>query len=145
MSEVIIRPLRAADYDATISLWRESGLPYFSQGRDSKDEIIRQLSLPTSIFLVAEFDGKIVGVILGTHDGRKGWINRLAVSPHSCPVGVARRLLEAVEKRFSQLGIGIFSCLIEGWNARSMKFFRSAGYEKCEDIIYFRKKLNPNV
>ena len=30
---------------------------------------------------VAEAGGELVGVVLGTHDGRKGWINRLAVAP----------------------------------------------------------------
>ena len=106
---------------------------------------IRQLKLQNSIFLVAELNNKIVGAVLATHDGRKGWINRLAVHP-KCPImGVARKLMEEVEQIFKDYGIAIFACLIEDWNRNSMRFFKRAGYEECRDIIYFRKTESADV
>jgi len=77
----LIRELSIGDYDALVALWDESGLPYKPAGRDARGHIARELEGPSSIFLVAEVDGKLAGAVLGTHDGRKGWINRLSVAP----------------------------------------------------------------
>lgn len=143
--ELSIRQLRKDDYDNLITLWCKAGLPFKPDGRDSRDEITRQLELQNSIFLAAELNNKIVGAVLATHDGRKGWINRLAVHP-KCPViGVARKLMESVEQIFRDCGIAIFACLIENGNRHSMKFFTRAGYEECRNIIYFRKIENADV
>jgi ribosomal protein S18 acetylase RimI-like enzyme len=143
--DVTIRELRPDDYDALIALWEAAGLPYKPKGRDSREAIQRQLQLPTAIYLVAELDGKLVGAVLGTHDGRKGWINRVAVHPDYRGRGIARRLVEAVEQRCLELGLQIFAALIEDWNETSMKAFERLGYQKHEDIFYYSKRLNPDV
>jgi len=140
-----IRELRPEDYDALITLWEAAGLPYRPKGRDSREAIQRQLNQPTAIYLVAELNGKIVGSALGTHDGRKGWINRVAVHPDYRHRGIARRLVEAVEQRFRELGIGIFAALIEDWNKTSMEVFERLGYQRHQDIYYYSKRGHPEV
>jgi ribosomal protein S18 acetylase RimI-like enzyme len=143
--DVTIRELRPEDYDALITLWEAAGLPYKPKGRDSREAIEHQLQLPTAIYRVAELDGKIVGSVLGTHDGRKGWINRVAVHPDYRHRGIARRLVEAVEQRCLERGIEIFAALIEDWNDVSMRVFERLGYQKHEDIFYYSKRLDPDV
>lgn len=143
--EITLRDMRPEDYDAVIALWEAAGLPFKPQGRDSREAIEHQLTLPTAIYLVAEFDGKIVGSVLGTHDGRKGWINRVAVHPEYRRKGIARQLVEAVERRCLKLGIKIFAALIEDWNETSMRVFERLGYQKHEDIFYYSKRQNPDV
>ncbi len=143
--DITIRELRLADYNALITLWEEAGLPYKPEGRDSRDEIGRQIRQPTSIYLVAETDGAFIGSLLCTHDGRKGWINRLAVAPAYRRHGIARRLVEEAEKRLSALGIEIYACLVEDWNAASLEVFKRLGYQRHSDIIYFSKRKNSDV
>ncbi len=143
--DITIRELRPDDYDALIALWEAAGLPYKPKGRDSREAIQRQLQLPTAIYLVAELDGNMVGAVLGTHDGRKGWINRVAVHPDYRGRGIARRLVEAVEQRCLELDIKIFAALIEDWNETSMRVFERLGYQKHEDIFYYSKRLDPDV
>lgn len=75
------RDLVIDDYDELLSLWEKAGGIYRPNGRDSREKIAEELEKDTAIFLVAETDGSIVGTVFGTHDGRKGWINRLAISP----------------------------------------------------------------
>ena len=87
----------------------------------------------------------MVGAILGTHDGRKGWINRLAVAPDQRRLGIAQKLVGAVEQRLIDLGIEIFACQIEDWNETSMTVFDRLGYTRHADIIYFTKRLRPDV
>jgi N-acetylglutamate synthase len=140
-----IRKLDIADYDALCVLWQESGLPYRPHGRDTRQNIASQIKNDCSIYLVAEDEGEIIGAILGTHDGRKGWINRLAVSPNHRGLGVARMLVQEVEQELIRLGIEIFACQIEDWNTTSMSIFDHLGYTRHDDITYFSKRLRPDV
>jgi len=144
-SDIVIREFCIEDYDALITLWNDAQLEYKPKGRDRRDKIESELERGNAIFLVAEIDGKLAGSILGTHDGRKGWINRLAVAPEFRKQGIARRLVSEVEEMFSELGIEIMACLIEDWNTKSMQVFEKLGYKKHSDIIYFTKRKHLDV
>jgi len=142
---ISLRPLTIDDYDGLRALWEEAGLPYRPNGRDTRENISSQMRSDCSIYLVAEEDGKMVGAVLGTHDGRKGWINRLAVAPDQRKRGIAAMLVRAVEERLLERGIEIFACQIEDWNEPSMTVFDHLGYTRHDDIIYFTKRLRPDV
>jgi len=141
-SRIVIRKFRLSDYDALLNLWDETGLHYRPKGRDSRERIEKEIKKRHNIFLVAEVDGKIVGTILGTHDGRKGWLNRVAVAKKFRRQGIARRLVTEVEHRLDKLGLDVIACLIERDNEISMKFFNRLGYEKS-DVLYFSKRKTP--
>jgi N-acetylglutamate synthase len=140
-----IRKLRIGDYDKLIKLWQKAKLSHRPYGRDRRDKIEEQVKKPYSIYLVAEIEGRLIGSIFGTHDGRRGWINRLAVLPNYRQQGVSARLVSEVEKRLTKQGIDIFACLIEDKNKISMKVFERLGYKKHNDIVYFSKRKNPKV
>jgi len=143
--EVQIREYRIEDYDNLINLWKEADLVYRPKGRDRQDKIEKEHRQNTSIFLVAELNGEIIGSVFGTHDGRKGWINRLAVNPDFRKKDIARKLVYEVEKKLDELGIDIVACMIEGWNKESMKVFEKLGYEKYPDVVYYTKRKNWDV
>lgn len=135
-----IREFRIEDYEQVIELWQKAHLPYKPKGRDSKEEIERELRARNAIFLVAEEKGRLIGSIFGTHDGRKGWINRVATAPAYQRQGIARTLVTEAERRFRKMGIKIIACLIEDWNTESMVFFEKNGYIKHHNILYFTKR-----
>ena len=142
---MIIREFNIKDYDALIALWNDAQLPFKPKGRDKRDKIEYELKHGKDIFLVAEINGKLVGSVFGTHDGRKGWINRLAVAPEFQRQNIAKKLIAEVEDRFSELGIDIIACLVEDWNTKSLQVFEKLGYEKHSDIVYFSKRKDSNV
>jgi ribosomal protein S18 acetylase RimI-like enzyme len=144
-AEVVIRELRDPDYDALTALWREASLPYKAKGRDTREAIARQLQERTAVYLLAEADGIIVGAVLGTHDGRKGWINRLAVLPAYRRRRVGAQLLAEAERRLAALGIKIFACLVEDWNGESKNFFEKSGYKPFREVSYYTKRKNGDV
>jgi ribosomal protein S18 acetylase RimI-like enzyme len=144
-SKPVLREFRPDDYDNLIALWDESRLPYKPHGRDKRDRIEREITKPNAIFLVAEADRKLVGSVLATHDGRKGWINRLAVTPALRQRGIARMLLAEAENRLSKQGIEIVACLVEDWNVDSARFFEKLGYNRFDGITYFTKRKHPHV
>jgi ribosomal protein S18 acetylase RimI-like enzyme len=145
MPELVIRNFRIEDYDKLTSLWKAAGLGYRARGRDSRRRIAEEIKRGDSIFLVAEMDGKLVGSVIGTHDGRKGWINRLAVHPSYRHRGLAKKLMAEVEKRLSQVGLEVIAGLIEQGNTASLRLFQSLGYERAPDIVYLSKRKSPEV
>jgi ribosomal protein S18 acetylase RimI-like enzyme len=144
-AEVAIRELRADDYGALVALWREGGLPYRPQGRDGREALARQLKEDTAVYLVAEVAGTMVGAVLGSHDGRKGWINRLAVLPNCRKQSVGAMLVAEVERRLAARGIAIFACLVEDWNEGSKAFFEKVGYKLFRGVSYLTKRKSDDV
>ena len=97
------------------------------------------------LFLGAFDSGELIGVIVGTDDGRKGWINRLAVLPEYRRKGVALKLIRAIEGALRKRGRRIISVLIEAPNNASVSLFLKAGYAAWEGMAYLSKRDDPRV
>jgi N-acetylglutamate synthase len=139
-----IRPLRRSDYDPMIALFEVCGLNPKTKGRDSRRSFNDQLRRNADSYLGA-FDGdRLVGTVLGTHDTRKGWINRLAVDPQYRRRAIAARLVRDCEQVLRKKGLEMFAALIEPENETSVAFFRSRGYDILP-ILYARKKRRESV
>ena len=144
-SPVPIRPAREEDYDQIVEVWTASGLPVRLSGREGPEAFSRQLEEFPGLLLVATDGDRVVGVVLGSHDHRKGWINRLAVIPSYRRRGVAAALLSACEAAIRAEGIEIFAALVEPENGPSCALFRRAGYRTDVAVEYFRKLSRPDV
>lgn len=140
-----IRAFRIEDYDQVIKLWQESELEHRPIGRDTRERIAAEIEKETAIFLVAEIDDEIVGTIFCTHDGRKGWLNRLSVLPSMQRKGIASVLIKEGEKRLRELGIGVLCALIWRSNSTSKELFEREGYDFLEDALYYVKKDRPDI
>jgi len=141
----VIREFRIADYGSLIDLWNCAGLPHKPKGRDTRHNISREIEHPNAVFLVAEKEGRLIGSAFGTHDGRKGWINRVAVIPAYRRQSIAAALVQEVEKRLKEKGICIIACLVEEWNKESLDFFQKIGYVCHEDIFYLTKRDGDHI
>ena len=141
----MIRPLDIEDYNSLVSLWIASELEYRPNGRDSREDIRRQMAESPLSFIGYFINNKLVASVLVTHDGRKGWINRLAVHPDFRRSGIARKLIEYSEGTLIKQNIHIFAALIYEDNAASLSLFQSKGYELCKDIVYLRRKTDTKV
>jgi len=135
-----IRRLNIADYNQIVALWKHAGLPFKPSGRDQKGAIQAQMVANPEFFLGAFKDNRLVGVVVATSDGRKGWINRLAVDPDFRRRGVADKLISGAENVLRKHGIRMFCALIDDDNKISKQLFKKCGYKEHRDIVYFRKK-----
>lgn len=137
--------MKPEDYDKLIKLWIDAGLPYRPEGRDSREKMLGELENSNEAIILAFQKERLLGAILASHDGRKGWINRLVVHPDLRNRGLAKILIEKAENFLFEQGIEIIACLIEDWNKSSMQLFTNVGYNRFDDIIYFTKKKHPDV
>ncbi|GIF52223.1 ribosomal protein S18 acetylase RimI-like enzyme [Asanoa ferruginea] len=125
-----IRQFGWADYDGVTEVWR-------SAGRDvlPRAELAAKLTRDPQLFLVAERDDIVAGVVLGTFDGRRGWILRLAVDPAHRRGGIASRLVAELETRFAALGCPRVNLLVMPDNVEALRFWQRLGYLPLPDVL----------
>lgn len=139
-----IRPLRLSDYAAIVHVIDLCGLHARTRGRDSRRAIAAQLRSRQNVYLGAFDRDRLVGTVFGTHDTRKGWINRLAVLPEYRRRGVGEKLVRAAERGLRSRGMLMFAALIESTNTPSRRLFTKLGYT-TDDILYYRRKVREEV
>ncbi len=141
IAEARVRPARESDLGEIVRLWQAAGLDIRPHGRDAPDQLAAQFRAMGGFWFVAEADGRLVGVVMGTHDSRKGWINRVAVLPEMRRRGIARALIAACEDALRAAGIGIVTALVETDNAASAELFAAMDYD-LYPVLYYRKTFH---
>ncbi len=134
-----IREFHLSDYDEIANIWKESGL--ILRPGDDFEGIALKLGKDPDLFLVAEDSDEIVGVVMGAWDGRRGWINHLAVKPNHRRAGIGRALVGELERRLVRKGAKKVNAQVYKSNAASFDFFRSVGYEVHSDLVMIGKSL----
>jgi ribosomal protein S18 acetylase RimI-like enzyme len=136
----IIRRLTIDDYDDLVRVWAEAGLPFKPQGRDSRERIEEEMQRADSAFFGLAENDRIMAVGLASYDGRKGWIQRVAVNTDCRGRGLGGEIIAACEVFLETRGAEVISCLIEEVNYPSISVFRNSGYEYWKEILYFSKR-----
>jgi ribosomal protein S18 acetylase RimI-like enzyme len=140
-----IRKLTIADYPELTKLWKRAKLPIKLKGRDSRAHIAREIKQNPDFFIGAFDKDIMIGVVVASHDGRKGWLNRIAVEPDCRRQGVAQLLTHAGEKTLHRHGIKIIGLLIHEYNTISLKLAKKMGYVIHSDIIYLTKREGEHI
>jgi ribosomal protein S18 acetylase RimI-like enzyme len=145
MYDDMIRLLTFEHYDRIIELWKKAGLSHRPEGRDSAENMKLEFKNNPDLLLGAFDDNDLIGVIIGSDDGRRGWINRLAVHPDFQSQGIAKDLVKALESALRKRGRRILCTLVDVPNDPSFGLFENMGYVKHDDIIYLSKRENSDV
>jgi ribosomal protein S18 acetylase RimI-like enzyme len=128
-----IRACRREDIDAVLELWRQAdATPGVT---DTADDLRRAVADSPAHVLVAEVEGQVVGSIIGTFDGWRGNIYRLAVHPDYRRRGIARALVAEAEKRLAEQGAKRITALVEKDHPWAMTFWEAVGYRVDGRIV----------
>ena len=125
----MIRDFEWGDYPAVRSLWETAGNAVVPE-----PELRATLAANPGLLLVAE-DSGIAGVVLGTFDGRRGWIQRLAVHPERRRGGVASRLVAELEQRLRARGAPRINLMVVPENTTGLAFWQRLGYLPQPDVL----------
>ncbi|AUM63703.1 MULTISPECIES: GNAT family N-acetyltransferase [Brevibacillus] len=136
---MIIRTFRLGDYAAITRIWQETELN--RTDTETMDSLAKQLAWDSDLVMVAEEDGEVVGVIVGTIDGTRAYFYRLAVSRSSQGRGIGRKLVEALENRFHQRGVNQILIMVNQANEQVLPFYQAMGYE-LQQYITLSKKIS---
>ena len=138
---IAIREFVIDDYDAAIALWiAEEQAIEVCEG-DSREEIAEYFKRNPGLSRVAEADGKIVGAVLCGHDGRRGWIYHLAVSPAYRGRGVGKLLIDDCVRGLTRAGLKRAIILVAGDNPGGREFWLRNGWEEITGAIPMTHEL----
>lgn len=145
LSKIQIRPMRMEDLDAIIEIdWK-----IFEKARP---DYWRKIIVPNSQYpfssLVAEFDGKVVGFIVGEISGGEfgipdtvGWLTTIGVDPEYQHRGVARELSKTFIQNLKSIGVSMVYTLVN-WNDWDLlSFFRKMGFTRGGEMINLQLKI----
>ena len=94
-NEIALRRGLEEDIESVLELWRVADAT--ASVTDTEEDLRRTINSAASSVIVAARGGRIAGSIIGTFDGWRGNIYRLAVHPDYRRRGIARRLVLEVE------------------------------------------------
>ena len=128
------------DFDAVTDLWLASGLHNPSiDGIDNLRDVCRR---NPGLFLLAIDNEQVVGSVIGTFDGRRGYIYHVAVHPNSRRKGYATALLREVERRLWAMGVQKVRFMVSKSNVQAITFYRTLGFE-VDEHSYSMSKTRP--
>src|SRR5258706_7256370 len=99
-----IREMKLADYESVIELMKTtSGVTV--RDADSYKATASYLERIPGLSFVAEQTGTIVGCLMCGHDGRRGYLQHLIVSPELRGKGIAQKMVLLCIERLESMGI----------------------------------------
>ncbi len=128
-----IRVFDEADGPAVIALWKQV-FDYPEPRNDPAAIIRRKLAAQRDLFFVAVADGKVVGTVMGSYDGHRGWIYSLAVDPEHHRQKLGTALLRHVEKVLAGQGAPKINLQVLPSNAGAIAFYEQLGYRVEERV-----------
>lgn len=137
-----IRPMTIADYDGVYDLWINTPGMGLNTTDDSREGIAQYLCRNPATSFVAEEAGRIVGVIIAGHDGRRGFIYHTAVRPECRKQGIATQLVEHAMAALEKEGIHKAALVVFERNALGNAFWERIGFEKRTDLVYRNRNIH---
>ena len=142
-----VRLVTAEDYDALYELWSstEQSRRALNPVDDSREGIERYLKRNPNTCFAAVREGRIIGVILTGHDGRRAIIHHMCVHPDYRRMGIAARLVALAEEALKKEGIQKVFGLVFKDNEAANAFWEQQGYSLRTNLNYRNKSLNEAI
>jgi putative acetyltransferase len=132
--DIHIEPMDLKDYQEIYALWANSpgvglgdgdspeGLALFFQRNPGLSFVAREGGAPGGA------RGEIVGAVLGSHDGRRGFLTHLAVRRSHQGRGIGRQLVQACMQALRSAGIQKCHIFVFKENDMGKVFWRKVGW-----------------
>jgi len=135
-----VRSARADDASAVLGLWAAARSSHASTP-DDQGAIEGLLVRDGDSLLVAERDGRLVGVLIAAWDGWRGNMYRLAVEPGARRRGIATALVREGERRLRERGASRVTVLMGAGDEVAAGLWAATGYEHDARIARWVKNL----
>ena len=135
---VTIRTYQPRDLSPILRLWEHEA----SAGSDrlTLDQAVELISSGSAIGLVAERDGEVVGVALGSVAAAVGWIHRLTISADHDGDHVGRELLNGLELQLADSGARRIATAVRASTRTEAELVRQ-GYRSAPAMRYLEREL----
>ena len=138
---IIIREMSIDHYAKVMKLWSSiEGLGLSDADTQQNISVFLKRNVAMS-FIAEEEQHQIVGAILCGHDGRRGYLHHLAVSPIYRKNGIASELVAACFAKLKEEGISKCHLFVFANNQQGMNFWNHIGFHQRNDLNIFSKDV----
>lgn len=120
-------------YEDAVKLWKRTGITITSS--ETKDEVNVMVNRNPDLCLIAKIDEKVIGVVMGGFDGRRGYVHHLAIDPEYQKRGCGKLLMDELIRRFRKKRVHKVHLFIEKHNKEVIAFYEKLGWEIRKDLI----------
>jgi N-acetylglutamate synthase len=143
---VAIHVMTPADYDS-VRLLLESIPGLTVRAADSREATERYLARNPGLSFVARSGDRVVGCVMCSHDGRRGYLQHLAVEPEVRRQGIGTALVTRCLEALRGLGIEKTHIDVLAENGLAQEYWANSGWKRRTDIVRysFTNSTDPNV
>ena len=141
---VTYREMQSTDYDSVIGLWHDTENMQLREA-DSRESITEYLDQNPNLSYVAMVTDRIVGAVLVGTDGRRGYIQHLAVADKHRGKRIGRGLIEKATQALGLIGINKTHLFVTTENENAQQFYRSLGWEDRKEIKMYSFNASANL
>jgi len=134
-----IHQLTKSELDEAIKLWAEHGKSHHKKA-DGRRATFLQHSRNPDFFWGASEKGRLIGVLIASHDGRIGWIDRIAVEPMYVGRGIVQAMIRSAEKYLKGKNIRRFCLLVGASNLKLHQELQKSGYLIDDDLLFMYRR-----
>ena len=139
-----IRDYRSDDLARVLDLWQRSGLLPVGADGLTLDQAVDLMGSAPAVTLVAELEGEVVGVAIGTAASVVGWIYRVTIAPELGDAQVAEQLLERLEGALAERGARKLSTVVAVRDA-IFEQLEGRGFRLVERLRYLERLIPTTV
>jgi len=136
-----IRNFREADRVALMALWEACALT--RPWNDPNADLDWAVTSRDAAVLIGTWNDAVIASIMVGHDGHRGWVYYLAVSPDRQARGHGREMMAEAELWLTARGAPKVQLMVRDGNAPGTDFCTALGHER-QDVTVFGKWLTPS-
>jgi putative acetyltransferase len=139
---ITFSPLTAADLDDVLALWSTTDGVGLNEC-DTPEQLRAFLDRNPGLSLLARDGTRLAGAVLCGHDGRRGYLDHMAVLPEYRGRGLGRQMVESCLASLAALGILKCNIFLYADNESGQQFWNRCGWAARHDLKVLQRKTVP--
>ena len=136
-----IQVMKPGDHAQVMKLWKEAEGVNVTKSDDKKGVAKYLKKNPGLSFVAVNEKNKIIGAVLSGHDGRRAYINHLAVDKAYRGMGIGKALAERCLQKYKKLGMIKCTLFVFEDNDNARNFWQRIGWYIRTDLTMMQKNL----
>ena len=138
-SNLSFREYTTGDYKIVNDLWVNAGLILGLS--DKKEEIQILIENQGNKFFLLEQNSEIIGTVICSFDGRRGYIQHVAVRKEDQNKGYGKLLMQKAMDHYESKGLVKVHLMVEKSNSIVIDYYKKLGWNIRDDLILMTKIL----
>ncbi len=140
--QIQIEEMHIKDFDEIYALWQSTEQIHLTE-IDTRESIARFLDRNPGFSYIARVGAEIVGAVLCSHDGRRGYLDHLAVKESQRLHGIGKALVLRCLYNLMRVGIRRWNLYVFEGNQDAIEFWKKIGWSPKLNMVMMSQPISP--